>query len=74
MAPRRGVGWTRNRLEGVASVSPELGKSKDNATRKARHPGSRRLHGYSFSTGKVIDAPFQPITVTIAESDKTNSM
>lgn len=36
-------------------------------------PELRRPHGYSFLTGKVIDAPFQPITITIADSGKTRS-
>ncbi len=30
--------------------------------------------GYSLSTGNVIEAPFQPITVTITDSDSTSRM
>jgi hypothetical protein len=30
--------------------------------------------GYSLSTGNVIEAPFQPITVTITESDSTSKI
>lgn len=30
--------------------------------------------GYSLSTGNVIEAPFQPITVTITDSDSTIRM
>ena len=32
------------------------------------------MSGYSLSTGKVIDAPNQPITVTIADSESTSRM
>ncbi len=32
------------------------------------------IGAYSFSTGKVMAAPFQPMTVTITESESTSRM
>ena len=69
----------RIREGGVDSKKRRHAPNPHAASHKPIHPSRSEVlrfdtGRYSFSTGKVIDAPNQPITVTIADSESTSRM